>query len=47
MVAIQETKMMKVNDWLVNHIWGNDKNKWSMVPSAGLSRGLLTIWDEE
>ncbi|XP_026441099.1 uncharacterized protein LOC113340093 [Papaver somniferum] len=43
---IQETHMMKMNNWWVKNIWGNDQFKWKDIPSQGLSGGLLTKWDD-
>ncbi|XP_026452081.1 uncharacterized protein LOC113352481 [Papaver somniferum] len=45
-VLIQETKMMKVCDWFINNLWGNNNNKWRIIPSRGLSGGIITIWDD-
>lgn len=36
--------MMKMTDWCVKQLWGNDQYKWKDIPSPGMSDGLLTIW---
>lgn len=45
---VQETKIMKMNQWFVKQIWYDNSFDWVYPPSvesAGNSGGLLTIWD--
>ncbi|XP_026416920.1 uncharacterized protein LOC113312385 [Papaver somniferum] len=45
---IQETKMKKMNKWLVKQLWYDADFDWDYLPSVGSSGnsgGMLTIWD--
>ncbi|XP_026410160.1 uncharacterized protein LOC113305315 [Papaver somniferum] len=45
---VQETKMIKMNQWMVRQIWYDAYFDWEYIPSTGTcgrSGGLLTIWN--
>ncbi|XP_058749275.1 uncharacterized protein LOC131622266 [Vicia villosa] len=43
---LQETKAKKMEEFLVQSLWGRRECDWSVVNSEGLSGGLLTIWNK-
>jgi exonuclease III len=46
-VCIQESKMEKVDEFLINSLWGSNEVGFSFRPSVGASGGIITIWDLE
>ena len=44
-LALQETKMEMVDDFLVRRLWGNTKFIFSHSASVGASGGILCVWD--
>ena len=44
-LGILETKLENISDCIVNSIWGRCSRDWYVVPSSGLSRGILCIWN--
>lgn len=45
---LQETKMMRINKWLIENLWYDDDFDWEYIPSTGSSRnsgGVLSILD--
>ncbi|CAM8943986.1 unnamed protein product [Rhodiola kirilowii] len=47
MILLQETKLKKIEDRVVQALWGPEKMCWSGVEAVGLRGGLLTIWDPD
>ncbi|XP_058776931.1 uncharacterized protein LOC131651277 [Vicia villosa] len=41
---IQETKIRKMEEGIINSIWGKELCEWSALDSEGQSGGLVTIW---
>lgn len=44
---IQETKIQKMIETVVNQIWGFDECCWSVNEAVGRSGGILIIWRKE
>nr|GEW04330.1 RNA-directed DNA polymerase, eukaryota [Tanacetum cinerariifolium] len=44
-VAIQETKVEKIDLFSLRNLWGNFSYDYAFSPSVGYSGGLLCIWD--
>ncbi|XP_045791342.1 uncharacterized protein LOC123886049 [Trifolium pratense] len=44
-LCIQETKLQNCDTFLSSTLWGSSSHGFSYRPSAGASRGLLTLWD--
>ncbi|GJS90564.1 RNA-directed DNA polymerase, eukaryota [Tanacetum coccineum] len=44
-VAIQETKIEKINLFSINSLWGNVSYDYAFSPSVGYSGGILCVWD--
>lgn len=45
-LAIQETKMDKLDDNLVRSLWGSVNFGYAKVDAIGSAGGILTIWDD-
>ncbi|XP_026398793.1 uncharacterized protein LOC113294624 [Papaver somniferum] len=43
---IQDTKMMKMDHWVIQNILYDGEFDWMYFPSVGASGGLLTVWDK-
>lgn len=43
LLAIQETKLEVVDDFLCSQLWGNNEFNWSFSLARGRSGGLLNI----
>lgn len=44
--CLQETKCINWNSSLVSAVWKNANCGWLESPAAGLSGGLITVWDK-
>lgn len=44
-LGILETKLETLNDFTITAIWGRHPKAWYVVPSLGLSGGILCIWN--
>ncbi|KAL9674520.1 hypothetical protein QQ045_030792 [Rhodiola kirilowii] len=47
MAFLQETKIKKLDDKVVESLWGRDKMGWYGSDAEGASGGLVTIWEPE
>lgn len=44
-VTVQETKKEFLSEKLINFMWGKGDKGWIELPSKGLSRGVVVLWD--
>ena len=44
-ICVLETKLEIVDEKIVNAVWGRECRSWYVVPSLGLSGGVLCIWN--
>jgi hypothetical protein len=44
-LSVLEMKVENINDCIINSTWGRYSRDWYAVPSLGLSRGILCIWN--
>ncbi|GKU99314.1 hypothetical protein SLEP1_g12182 [Rubroshorea leprosula] len=44
-LAIQETKLQAVDNSICRGVWGTDDMEWISKPTAGMSGGLLCVWN--
>lgn len=44
-LAIQETKMLHVDIWMLRQIWGNVHFDFASTSARGMSGGIICIWN--
>ncbi|GKV22646.1 hypothetical protein SLEP1_g32498 [Rubroshorea leprosula] len=44
-LALQETKLEKIEEWVCRAMWGKRELEWITKPSNGRSGGLLCLWE--
>jgi hypothetical protein len=46
-MALQETKMEVISEFLCHGLWGGVGSDWICVPAVGNSGGMLSLWNKD